>query len=73
MIEVRAHRTALGISQSKLARLARVSRFKLANFELGGGSLTAEEQQRIRDALRLEAVRLRLASSQIDIGTSEVR
>jgi predicted transcriptional regulator len=71
MIDVRAHRTALGTSQSKLARLAHVSRFKLANFELGGGSLTAEEQQRICDALRFEAARLRLASSQIDLGSRE--
>jgi predicted transcriptional regulator len=71
MIDIRAHRIALGISQSKLARLARISRFKLANFELGGGSLTAEEQQRVGDALRFEAARLRLASSQIDLGTAE--
>jgi predicted transcriptional regulator len=71
MTDVRLHRNALGISQSKLARLARVSRFKLANFELGGGSLTAEEQQRISDALRLEAARLRFASSQIDVVSPE--
>jgi predicted transcriptional regulator len=71
MIDVRLHRAALGVSQSKLARLARVSRFKLANFELGGGSLTADEHQRISHALRFEAARLRLASSQIDLGTME--
>lgn len=71
MIDVRVHRTALGISQSKLARLAHVSRFKLANFELGGGSLNSEEQQRIGDALKFEAARLRLVSSQIDLGTME--
>lgn len=71
MIDVRAHRTALGISQSKLARLARVSRFKLANFELAGGLLTVEEQRRISDALRFEAARLRLVSSQIDHAAPE--
>jgi transcriptional regulator with XRE-family HTH domain len=56
---LRVHRNALGISQSRLARQSGVSRYKICLFELGDGSLTAEEQDRIRTALELEAHRLR--------------
>jgi hypothetical protein len=55
----------LGISQSRLARLSEVSRFKICVFELGSGSLTADEQSRVREALRAEAERLRLAAALI--------
>jgi transcriptional regulator with XRE-family HTH domain len=58
-MNIRAYRTALGISQSKLARISSVSRFRISTYELGGGYLTSEEQNRIREALRLEAERLR--------------
>lgn len=54
-----SHRKALGLTQSKLARLAEVSRFKLCTFELGGGSLSANEHTRLLRALETEAARLR--------------
>ena len=63
---LRIHRKTLGISQSKLARLSRVSRFKICLYELGDGSLTPEEQSRIREALQAEAERLRQISTQFD-------
>lgn len=71
MARLTVQRNILGISQSKLSRLSGVSRFKICTFELGSGSLTDEEHQRIRNALEIEAARLRLASSQIDLGTPE--
>jgi predicted transcriptional regulator len=64
---LRGNRIALGISQSKLARLSGVSRFKICLFELGDGSLTDDEQIRIRQALQTEAERLRQVSTQFDL------
>jgi predicted transcriptional regulator len=58
-MNLRAHRNALGISQSRLARISGVSRFKICTFELGGGSLSPLECQRIRTALETEAGRIR--------------
>lgn len=46
----REHRIALGISQSRLARLSGVSRFKICTNELGDAALTEEGQCRIRFA-----------------------
>jgi hypothetical protein len=46
--------------------LSRVSRFKICLYELGDGSLTPEEQSRIREALQAEAERLRQISTQFD-------
>ena len=45
-----------------------VSRFKICTFELGSGSLSEDEQERIRKALRVEADRLRNIPTQIDLG-----
>lgn len=45
-----------------------VSRFKICTFELGSGSLSEDEQERIRTALRIEADRLRSIPTQIDLG-----
>ena len=45
-----------------------VSRFKICNYELGGGSLNTDEQSRIREALHAEAQRLRNISSGIECG-----
>jgi predicted transcriptional regulator len=59
---LRGDRIALGVSQSKLARLSGVSRFKICLFELGDGSLTADEQFRVREALLAEAERIRRIS-----------
>jgi hypothetical protein len=44
-----------------------VSRFKICLFELGDGSLTAEERDRIRKTLRTEAERLRSISVNFQI------
>jgi len=63
MQNLRINRSALGLSQSKLARLSGVSRFKICTFELGSGSLSSEDQQRIRTALQTEAARLRAAAA----------
>ena len=66
MNNLRTHRGTLGISQSRLARLSGVSRFKICTYELGDTSLTPEEQSRIREALQAEAQRLRSIPVQID-------
>ena len=57
--QLRSHREALGLSQSKLARLSGVSRFKICTFELGDSKLTAQEQKLVCAALVAEADRLR--------------
>jgi predicted transcriptional regulator len=59
MVNLRSSRQSLGISQSKLARISGVSRFKICTFELGGGSLNPQECERIRTALEAEAGRIR--------------
>jgi predicted transcriptional regulator len=65
MNQLRFHRATLGISQSKLARMSGVSRFKICVFELGSGSLTPDEQRQIDEALQAEAERLRYAAARI--------
>jgi predicted transcriptional regulator len=65
-------RSALGISQSRLARLSGVSRFKIWTFELGSGLLNAEEQRRIRLALEAEAGRLRSVAERITLDGIEL-
>jgi predicted transcriptional regulator len=69
-MDLRQNRQALGLSQSKLARLSRVSRFKICTFELGGCSLTADQQSRIREALCAEALRLRNVSANVELASS---
>jgi predicted transcriptional regulator len=59
MHQLRSNREALGLSQSKLARLSGVSRFKICTFELGDSKLTPEEQKCIHVALLAESDRLR--------------
>jgi hypothetical protein len=52
--------------------MSRVSRYKICLFELGDGSLSAEEQNRIRTALELEGHRLRSVPTSIDfLGENE--
>src|SRR5271156_6651536 len=63
---LRRTRTELAISQSRLARLSGVSRFKICSFEIGDGSLTPEQQNRLQEALRAEADRIRRISVQVD-------
>jgi transcriptional regulator with XRE-family HTH domain len=60
-MDLRAYRLSLGISQSRLARLSGVSRFKLCVYELGSGSLTPEELTRIKGAFEHETARLSAA------------
>jgi predicted transcriptional regulator len=69
-MDLRQQRQVLGVSQSKLARLSRVSRFKICTFELGDCSLTIDQQSRIREALCAEAARLRNLSTNIEFGRS---
>jgi predicted transcriptional regulator len=71
MVNLRSTRESLSISQSKLARLAVVSRYKICMFELGGGSLTAQENRRIKTALEAEAARIRAAAVKIEIPDPE--
>ncbi len=66
MLSLRAHRNLVRISQSNLARLSGVSRFKICLYELGDGHLTLDEQDRIQEALTTEAARLRSIPDQID-------
>jgi transcriptional regulator with XRE-family HTH domain len=56
---LRANRISLGLSQSRLARLSGVSRFKICTHELGDATLNGEEQGQIRKALQAELARLR--------------
>jgi len=63
---LRSHRAVLGISQSRLARISGVSRFKLCLFELGDAPLTKDEQHHVRHALHAEVERLRRAAAQVD-------
>lgn len=67
MINLRSRRESLGISQSKLARVSGVSRFKICMFELGGGLLSEHECQRIKTALEAEAARIRSATVGLDL------
>ena len=69
-MNLRADRSALGISQSKLARLSGVSRFKICTFELGSGALNPNELNRIKRVFCAEAERLRTISRQIDLRVS---
>ena len=45
-----------------------VSRFRICAYELGSGSLSLAQQSRIREALQMEAERLRKISIQIESG-----
>ena len=60
------------MSQSRLARIARVSRFKICTCELGDGSLTPEEWSRICEAFQAETDRLRSIPAQIEIGNPQL-
>ena len=67
VMNLRDHRNALGISQSRLARASGVSRFKICTFELGNGSLRSDEQECIVKALAAEADRLRSIPAEMDL------
>jgi len=63
-MDLRTYRLSIGISQSRLARLSGVSRFKLCVYELGSGTLTPGELLRIKRALETETARLSAAPRQ---------
>lgn len=62
---LRNQRVALGMSQSRLARVSGVSRYKICIGELGGESFSPEEWERLIKAIRGEADRLRYVTAQI--------
>jgi predicted transcriptional regulator len=71
-MDLRGARSVVGISQSKLARLSGVSRFKICMYELGDSALTTAEQSQIQETLKAEAERLRSVSRKVDFGLLEL-
>jgi transcriptional regulator with XRE-family HTH domain len=67
VIDIRSYREALRLSQSRLARISGVSRFKICTYELGEGRLSSDEQKQIRSALQAEADRLHIISTKVDL------
>lgn len=63
-MNIKPERRKLRISQTRLARLAGVSRYKICLHEIGDGELSSQELRRIEIALRKEAVRLSAAIRQ---------
>jgi hypothetical protein len=61
------------LSQTALARMAAVSRFRLCSSENGSCRLTQEERDRIQAALRREALRLQAIAHRIDAAGAEAR
>jgi len=64
--DLQTRRTSLRLSQSALARLSGVSRFKICQFECGGSNLTQQEIARVNIAISDEATRLRAAATSIE-------
>ena len=71
-MNLQSHRNALGMSQSRLARLSGVSRFKICTYELGDGVLSIEEQNRIRETLQSEVNRLQRISCEVEFDAEPV-
>ena len=69
-MSIKTQRNSLRLSQSKLARISGVSRFKICMFELGSGTLTTEENERIKAALAYEIARLRQLTAEFDLNHS---
>jgi len=59
------------MSQSRLARLSGVSRFRICAYELGDGSLSLEARRQISEALQAEAERLRNISLAFDFNQAD--
>jgi hypothetical protein len=53
-----------------LARMARVSRYRIFAAEKGDLTLTAEELERIRAAFRGEVVRIQVIARRLDVADS---
>jgi hypothetical protein len=58
-MNIRDQRLRLRLSQTRLAALARVSRFKICLHERENQLLSADELERIQGAFRAEAERIR--------------
>lgn len=56
----------LQISQSRIARLSGVSRYKICLFERGDGDLNTAELERIRQAVQVETDRIRRIVQDVD-------
>jgi len=69
-MNIRDRRLRLKLSQTRLAGLAKVSRFKICLHERGDQFLSAEELGRIQQAFRKEAERIR--RDLLDIGTDRI-
>jgi hypothetical protein len=67
MPDFKSYRLGMRLSQSALARMASVSRFRLWGSEHGTCTLTPEEKDRIQEALRRESLRLEAVSRKIDV------
>jgi transcriptional regulator with XRE-family HTH domain len=67
---LRSQRLALKLSQSALSRQSNVLRQNICNYELGGGALTTDEQNRIRKALQREAEHLRNVAINFDMAAT---
>lgn len=71
-MDLRANRNKLQISQSRLASLAGVSRFKICLYELNEGTLTSQELRLIHYAFHAEAKRLRSVADAVDLDQAEL-
>ena len=68
--DIRTRRSQLKISQSQLARLSGVSRFKLCMHELGDKTLNEKDEKRVEAAMRDEATRLHRCLQKIGVGVT---
>ena len=66
--DIRTRRSQLKISQSQLARLSGVSRFKLCMHELGDKALNEKDEKEVEKAIRNEAARIHQCLRRIGMG-----
>ena len=66
--DIRARRSQLRISQSQLARLSGVSRFKICMHELGDKRLNEKDEKEVEKAIRNEAARIHRRLRRIGMG-----
>ena len=66
--DIRARRSQLQISQSQLARLSGVSRFKICMHELGDKPLNKKDEKEVEKAIRNEAARIHRCLRRIGMG-----
>ncbi len=66
--DIRTRRSQLKISQSQLARLSGVSRFKLCMHELGDKPLNEKDEKEVEKAIRNEAARIQRCLRRIGMG-----